>query len=440
MMETKSRSKLSKSLEDSKTPHPLAKEAIMNTKIADLKEKHGMLSDYPVTVQLLRLSHIPEEIRQAIRSQQAAGYHAFTVTDNTDGITALVYRPPANYSLYINDPSISLDVCRSGIEKAGYDAAVLARHGLYHGAVVDIQHDASREQRPHLWSFESFLTRFRGGAGRIERGFAGLSAPNVRVSGLADLKHIIREDEVMSRFDPSVIHAQHNILYNDSERCCVAVIEQLGASLFATALLAGSSWQSRHVQGVQDNLDLAKELENCFSTFLCGYLQIEKEQAEEFLGLVGANFSLMAAQIKMFATSNYVAIAETAPRRPIFGFFAKILGWLTHPTAFVHFAQRGSLDLSKPSRSLPEIRECYVSNSSSVLPVDGYPRVDTSMMRCSPTWVHGKGWIKRTTGQAHFGSYEGVLPFQQLIRDLYATVYLAWLIRKHGKGAFELFT
>jgi hypothetical protein len=185
-------------------------------------------------------------------------------------------------------------------------------------------------------------------------------------------------------------------------------------------------------------LDLAKELKNCFSTFLCAYLEIEKEQAEEFLRLIGTDFDLIATQIKMFSTPNYVAIAETASRRPIFGFFAKVLGWLTHPTAFVHFAQRGSLDLSKPGRSMPEIRECYVSSSSSELP-DGYPRVDTSMMRCSPTWVHGKGWVNRATGQAHFGSYEGVLPFQQLIRDLYATVYLAWLVRKHGKDTFALF-
>ena len=31
-------------------------------------------------------------------------------------------------------------------------------------------------------------------------------------------------------------------------------------------------------------------------------------------------------------------------------------------------------------------------------------------------------------GQPHFGSYEGVLPFQQLIRDIYAVVHLASLI------------
>uniref|UniRef100_A0A7S3L075 Uncharacterized protein n=1 Tax=Amphora coffeiformis TaxID=265554 RepID=A0A7S3L075_9STRA len=422
--------KLSKSSENSKSPHPLAKEANMNTTIAEFKQKHGLRSEYPVTVQLLQLSYVPENIREAIQREQAAGFHAFTVPPDTKGVLALVYRPPANYSLYINDPALSLDVYRSGIEKAGHDAAVLASHGLYHGAVVDIQHDASREQRPHLWSFESFLTRFRGGAGRIEGGFAGLSAPNARVSGLADLKHIIDGAQVISRYDPSVIHAQHNILYDDNERACVSVVEQLGAPLFATVLLAASSWQSRHIQGVQENLDLVQELNNCFSTFLCGYLEIEKDKAEKFLETIGTNFELMASQIKMFSTSNYVTTAETAPRRPIFGFFAKVLGWFTHPTAFLHFAQRGSMDLSKPGKSVPGIRACY----------EPYTRVDTSMMRCSPTWVGGKGWVNPKTGQAHFGSYEGVLPFQQLIRDLYATVYLAWLVRRHGKDAFELFT
>lgn len=421
--------KFSKSLEDEKIPHPLAKEAAMNDKIADMKQNNGLLSDYPVTVGMLRLSSVPEEIRQAIEGQQAKGFHPFTVTADADGPTALVYRSPKDYSLYCNDPSLSLDQCRSGIDRAGYDAAALARHGLYHGTLIDIQHDSSREQRPHLWSFESFLTRFRGGAGRIEKGFAGLGAPNVRASGLADLKHIITQDEVRLRYDPSVIHAQHNILYNDQERLQVEIIEQLGASLFATALLVASSWHSRYVQGVEEeNLDLEQELENCFSTFLCGYLQIEKEVAANFMMTVGTNFHLMAAQIKMFATNQYVTIAETAPRRPVFGLTSKILG-ISHPTAFVHFSQRGSLDLSsKPGRSLPEIKECFGSNV----------RVDTSMMRCSPTWVRDKGWVNKQ-GQAHFGSYEGVLPFQQLIRDLYAVVCLAWLVRKHGDGAFELF-
>jgi hypothetical protein len=41
------------------------------------------------------------------------------------------------------------------------------------------------------------------------------------------------------------------LICDDEERLQVAVIEQLlGASLFASALLTGSSWQSRHVQAV----------------------------------------------------------------------------------------------------------------------------------------------------------------------------------------------
>jgi hypothetical protein len=222
----------------------------------------------------------------------------------------------------------------------------------------------------------------------------------VRASGLADLKHILKEDQVRLRYDPSAIHAQHNILHIDQERSQVELIEQLGASLFATVLLVSSSWYSRYVQGVEENLDLEQELEKCFSTFLCRYLQIEKEMAAKFMITVGTNFGLMAAQIKMFATTQYVTIAETAPRRPVFGLTSNIL-WIVHPTAFLHFAQRGSLDLSsKPGRSLPEIKECFGSNV----------RVDTSMMRCSPTWVRGKGWVNKQ-GQAHLGSYEGVLPF-----------------------------
>jgi len=300
--------------------------------------------------------------------------------------------------------------------------------------LVDIQHDSLREQRPHLWSFESFLTRFRGGAGRIDRGFAGLGAPNVRQSGLGDLKHVINVEQVKKRYDPSVIHAQHNILYDDDERFQVAMIEQLGAGLFASALLCGSSWQSRQAQGVlsNENFNLAKELKASFITFLKGYLQTDEDKASRFLSLVGTNFELMAEQMKMFSTQKYVEIAETAPERPVFGVFARVLGLFTHPTAFVHFAQRGSLDLDPPGRSLSEIKEVYVSPESSADLPAGYPRVDTSMMRSSPTWQKGHGWINSKSGQEHFGSYEGVLPFQQLVRDLYTVVHLSWLAQRHG--------
>jgi hypothetical protein len=428
--------KLSKSLEDDKIPHPLAKEATMNNMIAEFKQNHGLSSEYPVTVQLLRLTHVPKEIREAIADQQTKGFHPFDLSADADGVTALVYRPPANYGVYVNDPSLPLDVCTSGLAKASYDAAVLARAGFYHGALVDIQHDSSREQRPHLWSFESFLTRFRGGAGRIEKGFAGLGAPNVRASGLADLKHLLTEEQVAQRYAPDVIHAQHNILYSDQERHLVALLEQLGASVFATALLVASSWQARHVQGVpsSENLDLELELENCFVNFLRGYLQVDGSTAKALLRLVGTDFVSTAAQIRMFATDDYVRIAETAPRRPVFGFFAKLLGFLTHPTAFVHFMQRGSADLVSEDRSLPEMRAVYGGSSETV-----YPRVDTSMMRCSPTWKRKSGWVN-SKGQAHLGPYEGVLPFQTLIRDLYVVVYLSYLVRRRGKESFALFS
>jgi hypothetical protein len=427
--------KFSKSLEDAKVPHPLAKEAAMNSQFADFKHIYGLRSQYPVTVALVRLSHVPEAIRHAIKRQQVTGYHPFELTADKDGVTALIYRPPGQYSVYANDPSLPLDECRSGIEKAGYDSAVLARQGLYHSSLIDIQHDASREQRPHLWSYETFLTRFRGGAGRIERGFAGLAAPNVRASGLADLKHILTVEQVVMRYDPSIIHAQHNILYSDEERTCVCEIEQLGSSLFATALLVASSWQSRYEEGGTQavNLDLSLELRNCFCAFLQGYLQIDKEKAERFFQLIDADFDRMASQVRMFATSNYVKIAETAPPRPIFGICAKLLGWLTHPTAFVHFLQRGSMDLTTSrGRCLPEMQEVYQDGTSE------FPRVDTSMMACSPTWVRGQGWVNRK-GQKHLGSYEGVLPFQQLVRDLYVTVHLAWLAHLYGIESFEVF-
>ena len=292
-----------------------------------------------------------------------------------------------------------------------------------------VEHDA-REGRPHLWSFESFLTRFRGGAGRIARGFAGLAAPNVRVSGLADLKHTLTKAQVIARYDPSHIHAQHNLLYDPRERFQVSLIEQLGAGLFATSLLIAPRWEGRHRLGIEPNLDLPNALEEGFVQFLQGYLQVSPERAKQLLRLMGTNFNLMANQIKVFATAEYVEIAERAPARPYFGIIAKILGKLTHPTAFVHFMQRGDRDLTKSGCSLEEIRSAYQlpprDDGSRIIP-EGYPRVDTSMMRCSPTWIKGHGWMNEK-GQPHFGSYEGVLPFQQLIRDIYAVVHLASLI------------
>lgn len=285
------------------------------------------------------------------------------------------------------------------------------------------------------------MTRFRGGAGRIARGFAGLAAPNVRVSGLADLKHTLTKAQVIARYDPSHIHAQHNLLYDPRERFQVSLIEQLGAGLFATSLLIASCWEGRHRLGIVPNLDLPNALEEGFVQFLRGYLQVPPERAKQLLDLMGTNFNLMANQIKVFATAEYVVIAERAPARPFFGIVAKIFGKLTHPTAFVHFMQRGDRDLTKSGCSLKEIRSVYKcpprdEYGSRVIP-EGYPRVDTSMMRCSPTWIKGHGWMNEK-GQPHFGSYEGVLPFQQLIRDIYAVVHLASLILLSNIAAIGL--
>lgn len=426
--------KFSKSYEDDMKPHPLAKEAAMNSKMTDLKVKYGLKSDHPTNIGLLMIKKLPTAIRQAISDQQAQGFHAFQVSDDCSGITALVYRPPKGYSCYANDPSISIEDSLSGILKATFDFAVLARNGFYHGAMVDIQHDSTREQRPHLWSFESFLTRFRGGAGRIDRGFAGLSSPNVRASGLGDLKHIIDVEEVKHRYDPSVIHAQHNQLYDNHECFQVALVEQVGAGLFAAALLVGSSWQGRHAIGMtsNENIDLALALKDSFSVFLQGYLDVNKARADVLLELMGTHFDMMAQQIMMFATNEYVSVAEAAPRRPIFGATAKVLGALTHPTAFPHFCQRGSRPLQQPTQSLEQIRAVYKPKSPQVLP-EGYPRVDTSMTRSSPTWKRGRGWAS-PDGHAHFGSYEGVLPFQHLIRDLYAVVYLALMLHIQSRS------
>uniref|UniRef100_A0A7S4JRP2 Glycerophosphocholine acyltransferase 1 n=1 Tax=Odontella aurita TaxID=265563 RepID=A0A7S4JRP2_9STRA len=427
--------KLSKSFEETKHPHPLAKEADMNNRMEHLKPMFGLQSEYPSGSQLLTITNLPNAMRLAVETQQAKGYHPFALSNElARGITALLYYPPKGYGQYVNDPCLSMDDCRSGILKAAHDYAVLARNGLFHGALVDIQHDSVREQRPHVWSFESFLTRFRGGAGRIDRGFAGLSAPNVRVSGLGDLKHIINCKQVQARYDPSVIHAQHNILYDDQERFQVCLLEQLGAGLFATSLLIASCWEGRSRAGVSEssNIDLAETLSEGFSTFLSGYLGVSLERAESLLRLMHTDFPLMARQVKMFASAWYVQVAESAPRRPIFGAVAKFTGALSHPTAFVHFSQRSGRNLQQEGYSLGGIAAVYQSSHDGTMEAgglpEGYPRVDTSMMRCSPTWVRGHGWVN-SEGAAHFGSYEGALPFQQLIRDLYTVTYLAAMIR-----------
>eukprot|EP00521_Asterionellopsis_glacialis_P013472 CAMPEP_0195308562 /NCGR_PEP_ID=MMETSP0707-20130614/38287_1 /TAXON_ID=33640 /ORGANISM="Asterionellopsis glacialis, Strain CCMP134" /LENGTH=807 /DNA_ID=CAMNT_0040372835 /DNA_START=185 /DNA_END=2608 /DNA_ORIENTATION=+ len=434
--------KISKRSETERAINPLIKEALMNRDIDHLKNRYGLKSDYPTDCELLMISELPQDIQHTIENQLSGGFHSTEgvgASKDTKGTMALVYRPPKGYGRYINDASLSLEDFHAGINKAIYDFAVLARHGLYHGALVDIQHDASREARPHLWSFESFLTRFRSGSGRIDGGFSGFQHPNVRASGLADLKHLLTKEQVNERFDPSHIHSQHNILYDDQERLLVALNEQLGSGLFGVSLLVGSSWERRHSNGAipQDNVDLPKALKGAFCSFLSGYLQVGDVRASELLSLMGSNFVRMADQIEMFSTPSYVAIAETAPRRPIFGCFAKTLGWISHPTAFAHFCQRAGTPLDKKAGySLEGIAKVYTSGNSSrstlqeapvVLP-DGFPRVDTSMMRCSPRWVQKKGWINKD-GKIDFGPYEGVLPFQQLIRDLYAVTYMATMLR-----------
>jgi hypothetical protein len=56
-----------------------------------------------------------EHIRHAIDSQKSKGYHPFSTRMNVDCVLALVDRGPDGYGLYANDPSLSLEACRSGI-------------------------------------------------------------------------------------------------------------------------------------------------------------------------------------------------------------------------------------------------------------------------------------------------------------------------------------
>ena len=257
---------------------------------------------------------------------------------------------------------------------------------------------------------------------------------------MGDLKHIIDAAQVKARYDPSKIHAQHNILYDDNERNQVELVEQIGSSLFATTLLVASSWQSRQdADGSNGRFDLEKELESCFVSFLTGYLDMtDHKTVELILDLLGVDFNLMAKQIRMFSSKEYVEVAETAPKRPYFGLLARLFGFCSHPTAYVHFAQRGSLNLfAKPGRSIDSIRKVYCSDDHGPHPT----RIDTSMMRCSPTWVKGKGWVatnQQGDCQPHLGSYEGVLPFQQLIRDIYVVTYVAWLLCETNPDSFEI--
>lgn len=260
---------------------------------------------------------------------------------------------------------------------------------------------------------------------------------------MGDLKHIIDAAQVKDRMDPSRIHAQHNILYDDNERSQVELVEQIGSSLFATTLLVASCWQSRQdgYHSANCQIDLESELKGCFVSFLSGYLGMkDHRKVDLILDLLKVDFNLMAKQIRMFSTMEYVKVAETAPKRPCFGLLANCFGHCTHPTAYVHFAQRGSLDLSaKPGRSIESIRMAYCNgdNESSF-----HPRIDTSMMRSSPNWVKGKGWVAKSKQggdyQPHLGSYEGVLPFQQLIRDIYVVTYTAWLIQETNPDSFEV--
>jgi len=419
--ETKVGVKFSKSYEDEKACHPLIKEAKSNEIVRQIHQHYPLKSSYPKNIELINVYTIPKHYKSLINQQSALGYHAFDLSDQPDGTLVHLYESPEGYDQYIIDPSIPIERCIQGLTNAIYDYGVLARCGYFHSALVDIHHDATLEQRPHLWSFESFLTRFRSGAGRIDGGFSGLSAPNVRVSGLADLKHLLNQNEVNLRFDPSTLHSQHNNLYDEFEQHQIAHFEQLGSGLFAIALLAGACWEKRHSLGCppSNNLNLSHTIQACFDAFLQGYLQVDTQRSEHLLACFGLNFDVMSNQIQTFATKEYARIAQTAPPRPLFGFGTHLLH-----TALPHLSQNEHRS-SNAKGQLSQIQALYLDANAN-LP-SSYPRIDTTMMRTSVQWKKEIGWVNKK-GQSCFGPHQGTLPFQRLITDLFRMVGLSAML------------
>lgn len=137
--DTKYALKLAKSFEEDKRPHPLAKEAAMDSSMESLKHRLDLASDYPSRSELIAIKDLPREFREAVEGQRSKGFHRFEVSSKPEGITALLYCPPEGYERYANDPTLSLEECQSGIFKAAFDYSRLAASGLMHGTLIDIR-------------------------------------------------------------------------------------------------------------------------------------------------------------------------------------------------------------------------------------------------------------------------------------------------------------
>ena len=228
-------------------PSLLSRELQLLEALRRLKKSLGLRSDYPEPVTLVRLP------RDQLPLLNQAGPHSKEpiqlAFDRQGQVTALVYRPSPDYLTYLNDSTLREANFQSASNNALHDLGVLARHGLFHTALIDLFHNLEQRGREdrgvYLWMVDLVRPMVtRSGAGRLHGWLQAVSFPNPRASGLADLADLMSLQELLTQTEK--LAPQLNGLLRYGEKAPnFFLASYLGDYLLAYSLILGSRLRER---------------------------------------------------------------------------------------------------------------------------------------------------------------------------------------------------
>ena len=277
------------------------------------------------------------------------------------------------YFNYLNNKELSDEEFLQASKKSMRDLMKLAKHGLFHTALVDLFHNVEQRGRPdrgrYLWMSDIIRQMAtRSGAGRLNAWRESVKYPNCRESGIADWEHVYTLEDIMNNENVAPWLSPLDRFGNKKENFYVA--NYLGDYMLTFALLTADRMFRRGELDWQNPDKLANTLKEIF---MAGYREFTgKEDIADSI-----NWDRMAKQIAFFCSNAYVGyVAPNADRRYI-----------------------------------PE----GIYSAGTEVRFGAYRE---------GTWSDEIGW-SNAQGHRHLGPTNGPIPLQELIRTLYImTAYM----------------
>jgi len=279
------------------------------------KNALGLKSSLPHLIKTIRIVGIPEKIKKAL-AKASAGGKGFEI-EVKGGVMAMVYEAPKDYFKFLNDPSLGDEEFMAASFRGLEDLFRLARHNLIHTALIELFHNViqrGREDRGRfVWMVNTVRPMMsRSGTGRLHAWTSAVKFPNLRGSGLADLAHMARIEELTKAENNESVHLAPLHRFKGSTQNFF-LASYLGDYLLAWSLLVGSRFQQKGELDWKDGAKvsrLAGVMKKGFTHAFSVYSGVPEKASLAFLGTI-INWQRIAVQMSWCMSDAYVEALKT---------------------------------------------------------------------------------------------------------------------------------